>query len=102
MVSYEFRFLTHVKDHQNRNELRECKGHSELERGEGRDHGCAAFGDEIGDAADVNVRRRKRRGHGGLGHGERDSGVRGLQSAAVVTTVAAHDNLSAKGLKRNN
>ena len=89
-------FGTYIKDHENRNELRECEGHSELEGGECRDHGGAAFGDEIGDAADVNVGGGEGRGHRGLGHWQRNAGVRGLQGAAVVATVTAHDHLPAK------
>ncbi len=89
-------FFAYIKDHENCNELRECEGHSELEGGKGRDHGRAPFGDEIGDAADVNVGGGEGRGHRGLGHGQRDAGVRGLQGAAVVATVTAHDDLPAK------
>lgn len=44
----------------------------------------------------MNVGGREGRGHRRLGHGKGDAGVRGLQGAAVVATVTAHDDLPAK------
>ena len=65
----------YVENHQDTDELSEAERDAELEGGEGRDESGSALLDDLGHAADVDVRGGEGRGHGGLGQGQRDPGV---------------------------